>query len=99
MRSYWLIPAVIACGLGLAVGDRQSGLPTWVRLRAELASSDSRISALVAETEALRVEIRALDDDPFALERAIREDLELAQPGEVVVRFPPNRPHDPQPPR
>jgi len=79
---------VIAFGLGLAVVDRKAGLPAWHRLRAELASSQARIDALVDETEALRVEIRALQDDPFALERAIREDLELARPGEIVVRFP-----------
>jgi hypothetical protein len=28
-----------------------------------------------------------LGSEPFALERAIREDLELAMPGEIVVRF------------
>jgi cell division protein FtsB len=37
--------------------------------------------------EALRAEVRALERDPFSLERAIREDLDLAKPGEVIVRF------------
>jgi cell division protein FtsB len=47
----------------------------------------------VDETHALRAEIEALESQPFALERAIREDLELARPGETVVRFGRNEPH------
>jgi cell division protein FtsB len=44
---------------------------------------------LKERVETLEFEINALETDPFALERAIREDLELARPGEIVVRFAP----------
>ena len=41
---------------------------------------DVELSPLEEETEALRT-------DPFAIESAIREDLQLARPGETVVRL------------
>ena len=68
--------------------DQKSGLPAWLRLQDELAASQARIAALSARAETLRSEIAALEKDPFALERAIREELGLARPGERVVRFP-----------
>jgi len=50
----------------------------------------SRVSAREAEVGRLTEEIAALDADALAIERAIREDLELALPGEWVVRFRPS---------
>lgn len=80
--------------LGLAVGavmlavvDRDSGLQTWMRLRSELFASQSRIHQLESETAELRAQISDLQSHPWAVERAIREDLDLARPGEVLVRF------------
>jgi cell division protein FtsB len=87
LRAYWLVPAIVACGLVSTVVDRESGLSVWYTLRSDLDASRQRITSLVNETETLRAEIRALESDPFALESAIREDLELARPGETVVRF------------
>ena len=46
-----------------------------------------RVAVLEADVERLSVAIAALGSDPLAIERAIREDLELARPGEWVVRF------------
>jgi len=73
--------------LGVALLDRDSGLPSWLALRSELAEFRQRIDGLERESQTLAAEIEALESDPFAIERAIREDLELARPGEVVVRF------------
>ncbi len=87
MRVQWLVPAVLAVGLMVTLTDRTSGLSTWFELSSELGESQARIVALEAETAALRAEISALSGNDFALERAIREELELARPGEVVVRF------------
>ena len=87
MRAVWLVPVMLLAVLAVAVLDRESGLPTWLRLRGELVDSDARVAALGRETGSLRRQIDALQKDPFALERAIREDLELARPGEIVVRF------------
>lgn len=87
MRAYWLVPAVMAAGLALVMLDQESGFPAWLRLRGELSASEARIAVLSARAETLRNEIEALEQDPFALERAIREELGLARPGERIVRF------------
>ena len=87
MRADWLVPAVIAAGLVVAFIDQESGIPAWLRARSDLQDSQARIETLTRETETLRGEIRSLETDPFELERAIREELELAREGEVIVRF------------
>ena len=87
MKTRWLAPALLAAVLGIAVADSDSGIPMWFRLREDAAQAALRVEQLARETEALRGEIEALAGEPFALERAIREDLELALPGEVIVRF------------
>ncbi len=87
MRARRFVWAAIALVFALAVFDRESGLPGWLRLRSELAVARTRTDALSEQIAALRIEIAALEHDSFAIERAIREDLELARPGETVVRF------------
>lgn len=89
MKSRWLVPALLAAALGIAVADADSGIPMWFRLREDAGPAAVRVGALRRETEALSAQIEALESEPFALERAIREDLELALPGEVIVRFDP----------
>jgi cell division protein FtsB len=87
LRSSLLVLGLAVCAAMLAVVDRDSGIPTWLRLRSELAESDARVRQLEAETIALRGQIEELRTRPWAIERAIREDLDLARPGEVLVRF------------
>ena len=87
MRAFWLISAFFAAVLGLATADRESGLPMWFELREERRASEDRISQLRVEVENLHSEVEALKNDPLAMERAIREVLELARPGETVIRF------------
>ena len=56
-----------------------------VRDLADIAIEElEHFKVVVAELEA---RVAALRSDPFAEERAIREVLGLARPGEVVVRF------------
>ena len=88
MRAILLAPVLVAAVFVLGVSDRESGLPMWFQVRAELRESTSRIALLREQIDALEAEVDALKNDPFAIERAIREDLELARPGETVVRFP-----------
>jgi cell division protein FtsB len=59
-----------------------------MRQRADLENSDGRIAELETENARLRQEIESLQNDPFAIERAIREDLEYARVGETVIRLP-----------
>jgi len=68
--------------------DAEDGVDTWRRLHVEVAEAQARGAALEARNEALRTEIDALAGDPFAQERAIREELRWARPGEVVIRVP-----------
>ena len=87
MKAFLLIPALVSAAILLAAADDESGIRMWLRLRSDLEASGERIAGLQAEIAGLRVEVRDLETDPFALERAIREDLRLARPGETVVRF------------
>ncbi len=87
MKAVWLFPALIAAAAGLAVIDSKSGLPRWFELRDELDVSHAKIARLREEVTDLEQKVVALEHEPAAIEQAIREVLELARPGEVVVRF------------
>jgi cell division protein FtsB len=87
VRATWLAPLVLGAVTGIAVADSDSGLPMWFRLRDDVAEAAERVQVLAQRNANLRSQIEALESEPFALERAIREDLGLARPGEVVVRF------------
>lgn len=82
----WLAFGVAALAAMLALADGESGLRTWWGLRGELRAADARIEGLRAELAQLERAGAGLETDPFALERAIRERLEFARPGETVVR-------------
>ncbi len=88
MKAIWLVPALALVALVGASLDEDSGVAHWRHLRAELADADARIAALEREIAALRREADALETEPFAIERAIREELELARPGQQIVRLP-----------
>lgn len=86
-------PFVVAMLLVLAAAawawlDAEDGVDTWRRLHVEVAEAQARAAGLEARNEALRAEIDALVGDPSVQERAIREELRWARPGEVVVRVP-----------
>lgn len=80
--------AIVAAAVAYAFADRETGISTWLQLRGEVLAARAGAVAQRERIEALRVEARALERDPFAIERAIREDLGLARPGEVIVRLP-----------
>ena len=89
MKALALGTFVIAAIAVSAMLDPDSGLEIWRELRRDLAVSDVRIERLMRENDALRGEIATLESEPDALDRAIREELDLALPGEIVVRFEP----------
>ncbi|MEZ4278132.1 MAG: septum formation initiator family protein [Myxococcota bacterium] len=89
MKALSLATFVIAAFAVSAMLDRESGLEIWLELRSDLAVSGERVERLVRENDALRSEIATLESEPDALDRAIREELDLALPGEIVVRFEP----------
>jgi cell division protein FtsB len=83
-----IIPALLGAALIYISADRGTGLSTWMHDRDSLESSEKQIARLEAEIVHLKAEVGRLERDPFAIERAIREDLEWARAGETVVRLP-----------
>ena len=78
----------IACFLLILVVTSlfgKKGVMDLRRARQTLAERTQRIRALEAERARLEAEIRRLDSDPRAVEKAAREKLGLAAPGEKVV--------------
>jgi len=65
------------------VGER--GLAASWRARQLAQALTADIDALKTDNTALREEARRLTEDPAAIERAARQDLGLARPGEIVV--------------
>jgi len=80
--------ALLAAALIYISVDRGAGLSTWMRDRDALADSTDQIAQLEAEIVKLKAEVSRLESDPFAIEQAIREELEWARAGETVVRIP-----------
>jgi cell division protein FtsB len=88
VRQLLWIPALLGAALVYSAFDGDSGLRTWLRLKLELRSAHSRIAGTRSEIEGLQRDAQGLRHDSFSIERAIREGLEYARPGEVVVRLP-----------
>jgi len=89
LRRWLLISALLGGVLGIALIDRDAGVQSWLHLRADLTQSRTRIQTLEREVERLQTEVKALRSSPFAVERAIREELGFARSGELVVRLRP----------
>jgi cell division protein FtsB len=83
-----IIPMLLSAALIYISVDRGTGLSTWLRHRDSLANSEEQIARLEAEIVRLKAEVGRLERDPFAIERAIREDLEWARVGDTVIRLP-----------
>jgi len=84
--SWWAIPALVGAAVIFAAIDGDSGLRTWWRLRADLDEARGRIELLREEVGSRRDSAHSLEQDEFAIERAIRERLEYVRPGETLVR-------------
>jgi cell division protein FtsB len=92
VRAIGLGTLLIALLAVPALLDESSGVGIWLELQEDLVRSTARLDELVVQNESLRREIELLEDDPTAMDRVIREELDLALPGEVVVRFVPVEP-------
>jgi cell division protein FtsB len=79
---------LVAAAAAWAWLDAEDGVDTWRRLHREVEEAQARGRALDERNERLRTEIEALAADRFAQERAVREELRWARPGEIVVRVP-----------
>ena len=89
MKSLGVGTLVILILAATAVADAETGLRKWMELRGDLSRSESRVQQLRAQNEMLLGEIEILEQDPTAVERVIREELDQALPGEMVILFTP----------
>jgi len=87
MRRIWIVVVIVACAAAWAFVDPKGGVRSWRELDGELRAANRRVALLRDEVALLQAEAAALTDDPIAIEAAIRTDLKLARPGEVVVRM------------
>ena len=85
-RELAIAAVIVATAAGVALADEETGVRTWLDLRADLEVAQARVTELEGRIQRREAEASALRSDPLALERAIREDLGLARPGETVVR-------------
>ena len=91
MKSVSIAPAVVAVSLvsalAWAVLDRDSGLLTWLELSEQRSVLREQVEVQRRANTATTRQIAALLNDPHETDRAIREVLNLAKPGETIVRF------------
>jgi cell division protein FtsB len=65
-----------------------NGLPRHRRLAAQLHAQLEENRRLARQVQALQAELDALERDPRARERAVREELGWVRPDEIVVEVP-----------
>ncbi len=87
MKGILVFSALLVLVALHATLDEGSGIRTWLQLRGELASSHARIETLRRGIAQLHRDADLLEDDPFAIERVIREDLGFAARGETLLRL------------
>ena len=90
------LAVLLAIAFAIALVDRNAGIRTWLTLREDLRQAEERIERLRTEVAVLEQNRGGLESDPFALERAIRERLELAREGETIVRVSSSRDTSPR---
>ena len=89
MREWLPIPILLGVALCYAALDSDTGFRNWVSLRSDSNGAHERVATLRAEVAALRPQVAVQRHEEFELERAIRERLGFAKPGETLVRLAP----------
>jgi cell division protein FtsB len=65
----------------------EEGLPRYRKLRAQLEHVQQENGALDKRIERLNREVKALTNDPEAVERIARDELGLLREGELLFQF------------
>lgn len=86
MKRVALALGIVLAAAAWAVVDPNAGIRSWWELRGQLREASARAETLRHGLAELEDEARRLREDPLAIESAIRTDLGLARPGEVIVR-------------
>jgi cell division protein FtsB len=88
VRSLLLALALVVAAAAWAWLDPNDGIGTWLSLRSDVAQAEARVRGLASQNAVLAESAQALRAEPFAQERAVREELRWVRPGEVLVRVP-----------
>ena len=89
----WLMPFGLLVFALFSVPVRilsEEGLPRYRRLQEQLTRIHSDNEALTRDIERLNHEVKALLNDPDAVERIARDELGMIREGELLFQFPPN---------
>jgi cell division protein FtsB len=76
-------------GLGTAAALDSRGWRRSLRLRDEVLALKAKNAEVSEENQRLSREARALKTNPAAIERAVRDELGLIHPGEIVLQLRP----------
>ena len=86
IRQIILIASIVFVGFdSLFLGK---GIPKILQLKRKLDNIDLRIEEIKEENAALQATIEKLRSDPLAIETIAREELGMAQPGEIIYQLP-----------
>lgn len=78
------VAAFIVCAIAYGALRDDEGVMHVFRERSRLQELNHSVDGLKEENNRLRAEIKALREDPRAVEKLAREDLGLSRPGEIV---------------
>lgn len=78
------LAALMVFGIAYGALRDEEGLMHVFRERSRLQELSHSVNSLREENNQLRAEIKALREDPHAVERLAREDLGLSKEGEIV---------------
>jgi len=80
---------ILLCVVGYFAVFGANGLVDYQKKRRESRELDHQIKALQQQNAGMEQEIKALKNDPQAIEKEARERLRYARPGEVVYTVSP----------
>jgi cell division protein FtsB len=91
--------AVLSAALLVAAVFGSRGLLHLRSIQTEERAINRRITDLLRENERLRATLTRLKSDERAIEKLAREELGFVRPGDLVYRFPQDRPAQDRPDR
>jgi cell division protein FtsB len=83
-----VVAVLLALLLTWHVIDGKHGLSVWEHERVQDRALQKEIDRLQQENAQMQQQIQRLQSDPDAIERAAREKLHYAKPGEVIYTLP-----------
>jgi cell division protein FtsB len=82
-----VLPASLLVSLVVYTVWGDNGLMRRAELHQELRQANQRLITVERENTLLLRDLRVLEEDPIAVERAVAEDLGWGKPGATLYRF------------